>query len=275
MRGSVPGVVVLFGVGVGWGDGGHSGREAVWGVEVVMGAVCLGFRDSVVWGSPILHDPLRCQGRGTTARLLLAKLGLEGPIGAVAGVVPGCAALESAGGRPPRLAVAVGVGVLVGDSVLWWWGKCFLRAPLTLGVPSGSRGVSGSSGSRDDIGWTDALGACELVGHTELHTHGLPVRLYSSGKRVPRMSKRQGYVKDGLNTERKRNPRCVEKREARYVFTAHIGIHIHPIHGLFNQALRTARLSVTIWKNLRRNRRARFGGLGSVLSVPWKTASLG
>ena len=42
MRGSVPGVVVRVGVGEGWGDGGRSGRGAVWGVEVVMGAVCLG-----------------------------------------------------------------------------------------------------------------------------------------------------------------------------------------------------------------------------------------
>ena len=42
MRGSVPGVVVWGGVGVGWGDGGRSCRGAVWGVEVVMGAVCLG-----------------------------------------------------------------------------------------------------------------------------------------------------------------------------------------------------------------------------------------
>ena len=56
------------------------------------------------------------------------------------------------------------------------------------------------------------------------------------------------------------------------------GAHRHThtsIHGLSNQALRTARLSVTIWKNFRRNRRARFGGLGSVLSVPWKSAYFG
>ena len=62
------------------------------------------------------------------------------------------------------------------------------------------------------------------------------------------------------------------RREA-YVFH---GAHRHThtsIHGLLNQALRTARLSVTIWKNFRRNRRARVGGLGSVLSVPWKSAS--
>ena len=56
------------------------------------------------------------------------------------------------------------------------------------------------------------------------------------------------------------------------------GAHRHThtsIHRLPNQALKTARLSVTIWKNFRRNRRARFGGLGSVLSVPWKSASFG
>ena len=56
------------------------------------------------------------------------------------------------------------------------------------------------------------------------------------------------------------------------------GAHRHThtsIHWFLNQALRTARLSVTIWKNFRRNRRARFGGLASVLSVPWKSASFG
>ena len=42
MRVSVPGVVVRVGVGDGCGDGGRSVRGAVWGVEVVMGAVCLG-----------------------------------------------------------------------------------------------------------------------------------------------------------------------------------------------------------------------------------------
>ena len=42
MLGSVPGVVFRVGVGVGWGDGGRSCRGAVWGVEVVMGAVCFG-----------------------------------------------------------------------------------------------------------------------------------------------------------------------------------------------------------------------------------------
>ena len=42
IRVSVPGVVVRVGVGVGWGDGVRSCRGAVWGVEVVMGAVCFG-----------------------------------------------------------------------------------------------------------------------------------------------------------------------------------------------------------------------------------------
>ena len=40
VRESVPGVVVLVGVGVGWGDGGLSGRGAFWDVVVVRGAVC-------------------------------------------------------------------------------------------------------------------------------------------------------------------------------------------------------------------------------------------
>ena len=58
--------------------------------------------------------------------------------------------------------------------------------------------------------------------------------------------------------------------------TAFHGAHRHThtaINWLPIQALRTELLPVTIWKKFRRNRRARFGGLGSVLSVPWKLAS--
>ena len=76
--------------------------------------------------------------------------------------------------------------------------------------------------------------------------------------------------KDGLIIKKK-DSRCVG---IRMLYGAHRHTHTF-IHGLPNQALRTARLSVTIWKNFLRNRRARFGGLGSVLSVPWKSASFG
>ena len=41
VRGSAPGVVVPVGMGVGWVVGGRSSRGAVWGVGVVVGAVCL------------------------------------------------------------------------------------------------------------------------------------------------------------------------------------------------------------------------------------------
>ena len=48
--------------------------------------------------------------------------------------------------------------------------------------------------------------------------------------------------------------------------------HTHTsIHGLSNQALRTERLPVTIWKEFRRNQRARLGGLVYLLSVSWKS----
>ena len=57
-------------------------------------------------------------------------------------------------------------------------------------------------------------------------------------------------------------------------FTAHIGIcKCASIHVLLNRAIRTERLLVTIWKKFGKNRRERFGGLGSVLSVPRKSAS--
>ena len=69
--------------------------------------------------------------------------------------------------------------------------------------------------------------------------------------------------------------RCIKRRKTRMCFHgAHRHTHMF-IRGLSNQALKTARLSVTIWRKFRRNRRARFGGLGSVLSVPWKSASFG
>ena len=139
----------------------------------------------------------------------------------------------------------------------------------------GTVGVEGWSSGGVDIGRTDTRVACEYGGHTERHNHELPGSIYSSGKRVPRMPKRQWYVKDGLNTKSEENSSCVKRRTTVICFH---GAHRHThtfIHGLLNQALRTARLSVTIWKNFRRNRRARCGGWGSVLSVPWKSASFG
>ena len=62
-------------------------------------------------------------------------------MGAVAEVVPGCAAPGSSGGRQLRLAVNVEIAVWV--IVLEQRERCgrFLRATLTLGVPSVSRGV--------------------------------------------------------------------------------------------------------------------------------------
>ena len=142
VRGSVPGVVVRVMVVVGCGDGGRSCRGAVWGVEVVrLARFASGSHDSVVWDFPILRGPLRHQGRRTTVRLLRAMLGLGSPIGAVGGVGPGCTSRGPIGGQHPRLAVNVGVGVWV-VGLVWWWGRgrCFPRAPLTLGVLSVSRG---------------------------------------------------------------------------------------------------------------------------------------
>ena len=94
----------------------------------------------MVCDSPILHDHLRCQGRGSAARLLRAKLGLGGPIGAVAGVGSGCAAPGSTGDRRPLFAVNVGVGVCVVGPVPWGRGRFYPLVPLTLGVLSVSRG---------------------------------------------------------------------------------------------------------------------------------------
>ena len=109
-----------------------------------------GYLGSAVWCFPILRGPLRYRGRGTTARRLRAMPGLWGLIGAVAGVGPDCDAPGSAGGRHPQLAVSVGVGVR---------DRCSLRAPLTLGVLSVSRG--GPPWVLTSGVGTDARGACE------------------------------------------------------------------------------------------------------------------
>ena len=114
------------------------GRSVVWKSEWAQFAS--GSHDFATWDSPILRGPLRYQGRGTTVRPLRAMLGLEVLTGAVAVIVPGCAALGSAGGRHPRRAVNVGVGVWVVGPVRWGRGRCFPRTPLTLGVLSVSRG---------------------------------------------------------------------------------------------------------------------------------------
>ena len=153
-------------------------------MEVVTGAVCFGSHDSVVWDFPILRGPLRHQGRRTTARQLRATLGLGGLIGAVAGVGPDCAAPGSTGDRRPRFAVNVGVEVWVVGLVPWWGrGRCFPRAPPTLGMLSVSMG--GPPGVLTS-GWTDARGTYKYGGHTELHRHEIPGCPYSPGKRVPR-----------------------------------------------------------------------------------------
>ena len=116
-----------------------------------------GSHDSVVLDFPILRGPLRHQGRRATVSHLRAMPGLGGRIGAVAGVGTVCAAPGSTGDRRPRFAVNVGVEVWVVSLVLWWWrGRCFPRAPLTLGVLLVSRGghqVLLTSG------WTDARSA--------------------------------------------------------------------------------------------------------------------
>ena len=61
-------------------------------------------------------------------------------MGAVAAVVPGCAAPGSSGGRHLRLAVNVEIAVWVIVLEQRESGRHFRRAPLTLGVPLVSRG---------------------------------------------------------------------------------------------------------------------------------------
>ena len=102
----------------------HVGER--FGVWLLWGARCaLGFRGFGVWGLPNLHDPLRHQDRSTTVRLLRVMLGLVGPCEAVVRVDPGCTAPGSVVGPHLQGMVSVCVGVS---------GRCFLRAPLTLGV---------------------------------------------------------------------------------------------------------------------------------------------
>ena len=90
-----------------------------------------GFPESGVWDSPIHHGPLRLRGRSTMVRPLRGILGPVGPWEAVEKVVPGCAVTELVGDLHHRAMVSVDVGVS---------GGCFLRAPLTLGMLSVSRG---------------------------------------------------------------------------------------------------------------------------------------
>ena len=61
--GAMPGDVTRVDVGVGWGDGGRSGRGAVWGVEVVRGAVRFG----VSWlrGLTSSHPPRLTEAPGS------------------------------------------------------------------------------------------------------------------------------------------------------------------------------------------------------------------
>ena len=109
--------------------------------------VLLGFPGFGVWGLPNLHGPLGHQDRSTTVRLLRVMLGLVGPCEAVVRVDPGCTAPGSVGVPHLQGMVSVGVGVS---------GRCFLRAPLTLGVLLVSRGGSPVVLTS---GWTDARSA--------------------------------------------------------------------------------------------------------------------
>ena len=126
--GAVPGDVTRVDVGVGWGDGGRSSRGALWGVDVVRGAVCFGVLR--LWGLTLSHPPRSTEApdRSTMVHPLRVMLG---PLEDVGGVGPVCAALGSVGGPHLRVMVNVGVGVR---------GRCFPRVPLTPGVLSVSRG---------------------------------------------------------------------------------------------------------------------------------------
>ena len=182
-----------------------------------MGARCaLGFHGFEVWGLPILHGPLRHQDRSTTVRLLRVMLGLVGPGEAVVRVDPGCAAPGSVGGPHLRGMVSVGVGVR---------GRCFLRASLTLGVLSVSRG--GPRGVMTS-GMTDARSAVSMgATQNSTDTNYLAVRT-SRVREFPvvnktMLRKRRAECDKG----KKKGSGCVGKG----VFTAHIGIHIHPYTG--------------------------------------------
>ena len=85
--------------------------------------------------------------------------------------------------------------------------------------------------------------------------------------------KDKGYIKDGLDVKSEKTSGCVERRMTVVCFhDAHRHTHTF-IHGVPNQALRTERLPVTIWKKSG-GTDARDSG-GSVLSVPRKSASFG
>ena len=178
-------------------------------------------------------------------------------MGAVAAVVPGCAAPGSSGGRRLRLAGNLEIAVWVIVMEQRERGRRLLRAPLTLGVPLVSRGVPPVV--LPSVGPTHGMLVSRWVTQNSAHTKYLTVCAPWVSE-FSECRKNKGYVKDGLNTEGEKNSRCVERRKAMICFH---GAHRHThtfIHGLPNQALRTERLPVTIWKKFRRNRR--------VLSVP-------
>ena len=127
MGGMVPGDVTRVDVGFGWGDGGRSGRGVLWGVEVARGAVCFG----VIWlrGLGSSHPPRSTEAPGSEYHGSSTSGDAWKEVG---GVDPGYVAPGSVGDPLPRVMVNVGVGVR---------GRCFLRAPLTLGVLSVSGGV--------------------------------------------------------------------------------------------------------------------------------------
>ena len=136
----------------------------------------------------------------------------------------------------------------------------------------GAVGVEGCSSGGVDIGVTDARRAVSR-GVTQNSTNTCYLATWTPRVSEFSVANKTMLRKDGLHVKKEEEKGFGMRREG-YFHGAHRHTHTS-IHWLSNQALKTTRLSVTIWKNLRRNRRARFGGLASVLSVPWKSASFG
>ena len=134
----------------------------------------------------------------------------------------------------------------------------------------GAVGVEGCSSGGVDIRVTDARRAVSR-GVTQNSTNTCYLATCTSRVGELPGTNKTRLRKDGLHVRKEKK---YESRDA--LGCVFHGAHRHThtsIHGLLNQALRTARLLVTICKNFRRNLRARFGGLGSVLSVPLESAS--
>ena len=154
--GAVPGDVTRVDVGVGWGDGGRSSRGALWGVDVVRGAVCFGV--SRLWGLTLSHPPRSTEAPGSEYH----GSSTSGDSGSVGGGWRGwpclCRAWISWRSASPS----------DGEHGCWSTGWMLSAGSADTG---GAGGVAGSSAGGVDIGWGPTHGVLVSRGVTQNSTN--------------------------------------------------------------------------------------------------------